>query len=315
MEPPVENPASLFRDAQVQAAFEKDGYVILDLLSSEQVAGLREFAERLDRDGVSRRGFRVSMDLADPQRVREASAEIQRVAGAALTAHVHDHQSFVASFVVKDPHEASLVPPHQDWAFVDETRFTSATVWTALVDMDRENGGLGVIPGSHKVLDAPRASPSPQCPSLIAPHIFALYPYLQIQPLRAGQAIAWDHRMVHGSPPNRSGRTRIAAGIGVARREAPLVHHFLAPGASPATLETYSVDPEFFHRYGNASLGRLYDAGKRPDAPLLTRAPHVPPRFETADLLARLMKHPAVRMQAALAETTARDFGALRQPS
>ena len=225
---PPEPQDTLFRDERVQARFERDGYVILDLLSPDQVSGLLDFAHRLDEKGVPRRGFRVSMDLPDQGLVRAASDEIQRVAGGALGSHVHAHQSFVASFVVKDAHEASLVPPHQDWSFVDETRFTSATVWTSLVDMNAENGGLGVIPGSHRVLDYLRASPSPQCPSLISPHLFALYPYLQVKTLRAGQAIAWDHRLVHGSPPNRSGKPRVAAGIGIARREAPLLHHYLA---------------------------------------------------------------------------------------
>jgi hypothetical protein len=306
---------TLFRDDRVQALFERDGYVILDLLSADEVSGLLDFAQRLDEKGVPRRGFRVSMDLQDQDLVRAASAEIQRVAGQALGSHVHDHQSFVASFVVKDAHEASLVPPHQDWAFVDETRFTSATVWTALVDMHAENGGLGVIPGSHRVLDYLRASPSPQCPSLISPHLLALYPYLQVKTLRAGQAIAWDHRLVHGSPPNRSLKPRIAAGIGIARREAPLLHHYLAPGEPPRSVETYAVDPGFFHRYGNAALSRLFDQGDRPEAPLIGSADHQPPVFCTDALLERLYEHPEVRLDPALAASAPRDFAALRRPS
>jgi len=313
--PPSEHTTTLFRDSRTQAEFERDGFVILDLLSEIEVGELLRFAQRLDEKGVPRRGFRVSMDLADPDLVRAASAEIQRVAGAALSKHVHDHQSFVASFVVKDAHEASLVPPHQDWAFVDEAKFTSATVWTALVDMNLSNGALGVIPGSHRVLDYLRASPSPQCPSLIAPHLFALYPYLQVKTLRAGQAIAWDHRLVHGSPPNRSGQPRIAAGIGIARREAPLLHHYLTPGGAAPQVETYSVDGEFFHRYGNAALGRLYDQGERPEAPLLAVAPHMPPVFSTEALLERLRENADISLDPALAESAPRDFAALRRPS
>lgn len=304
----------LFRDPATQARFESDGYVILDVLSPDEIRGLLDFAIQLDAKGVARRGFRVSMDLPDQDLVRSASAEIQRVIGTALSSQVCDHQGFVASFVVKDATEASLVPPHQDWSFVDESQFTSATVWTALVDVGLDNGGLAVIPGSHKVLDYLRASPSPQCPSTISPHLFALYPYLQVQTLRAGQAIAWDHRLVHGSPPNRSGKTRIAAGLGIARKETPLLHHYLAPGETKE-IETYTVDPDFFHRYGNAALGRLFDRGERPEAPLLRKAPHQPALFRAEDLVARLREHPGARLNAALQESAPRDFAGLRMPS
>src|SRR5262245_39076862 len=202
--------------------------------------------------------------------------ELIKVAGGALRPAMYDCQLVTASFVVKEAHPRGVVPPHQDWTFVDETRFRSATVWVPLVDIDVDNGALGAIHGSHRFFPTQvRSSPSPQCKSLLSDHLWSIFPYLDVRPLRAGQAFIFDNATIHGSPPNVTPRPRIAAGIGVTRAEAGLRHTYLLPGTNPAEIETYSVEREFFTRYGNDALSKLFEKGSHPEAKPIERRPYV----------------------------------------
>src|SRR5262245_22286168 len=245
----------LFLDPKLQEDFNREGFVTLPLLGEAQVNRLLEFYRSHDRKGSSTAPFHYSVDLPDSEYVRLVMDELIEVIGAALRPALYDCQIVTASFVVKEAHPRGIVPPHQDWTFVDETRFRSATVWVPLVDVDFDNGALGAIHGSHRFFpEQVRSSPSPQCKSLLSDHLWSIFPYLDVRPLRAGQAFIFDNATIHGSPPNVTPRPRIAAGIGVTRAEAGLRHTYLLPGTNPAEIETYSVEREFFTRYGNDAL-------------------------------------------------------------
>jgi ectoine hydroxylase-related dioxygenase (phytanoyl-CoA dioxygenase family) len=78
--------------------------------------------------------------------------------------------------VVKEKNPVSVVPPHQDWSFTDEDQgFISATVWTALVDTDMNNGAMGVIVGSHKFFNHHRASPAPEFKAPFDGYMFSVF--------------------------------------------------------------------------------------------------------------------------------------------
>jgi ectoine hydroxylase-related dioxygenase (phytanoyl-CoA dioxygenase family) len=81
--------------------------------------------------------------------------------------HMYDAQVFTASYVVKEPNPLSVVPVHQDWSFVDdEGEYCSTTCWIPLMDVNEENGALGIVTGSNNYYDVIRASPSPQTPHM-----------------------------------------------------------------------------------------------------------------------------------------------------
>jgi ectoine hydroxylase-related dioxygenase (phytanoyl-CoA dioxygenase family) len=92
---------------------------------------------------------------------------------------------------------------HQDWTFVDEPEFTSATVWCPLVDVDESNGTLVLYRGSH--LLGPSWRGSPRLPSRFDGQEDEIRS-AHGTPVRcrAGQAVVYDHRVVHWSGPNRS---------------------------------------------------------------------------------------------------------------
>jgi len=266
----------LFLDPELQAEFDREGFVILPLLGTAEVERLLEFYHSQDRGDARTPPFHYSMDHPNSEYVRRVMHELIEVVGGALRPAMYDCQVVTASFVVKEAHPQGIVPPHQDWTFVDETRFRSATVWVPLVDVDFDNGALGAIHGSHLFFPGQlRSSPSPQCKSLLSDHLWSIFPYLDVHPLRAGQAFIFDNATIHGSPPNVTSKPRIAAGIGVTRAEAGLQHTYLLPGTNPPQIETYSVEREFFTRYGNDALSKLFEKGNHPDVTPIERQPYM----------------------------------------
>lgn len=216
-----------FLDPAAQAEFEERGFVVVDLLDQPGVDRIRRRFDELDHvwqeayDWVD--GFDTSIydDRAEYRaRVLEA---IEAEVAPAMAAVLDDHRIMFANFVVKHP-GSNAVPPHVDWTFVDEDRFSSVTIWCPLVDTTAENGTLGLVAGSHRRIDFLRAANIPsfeRCEDAVAD-----IEDRPLIPLRAGQAIILDNRAVHFSPPNTSPDLRVAIGCVAGPTEAPLRHYW-----------------------------------------------------------------------------------------
>lgn len=255
---------SLFKNSELQAKFESDGFVKLSLLEQSEVDHLLSYYKSCDFDNKIEEGFHISLDNLNQNLVTEVGEEIKKVL-VPKTVDIFDRgQVFTASYVIKEPGLQNIVPPHQDWSFVDESEFCSVTVWTPLVDVTQDNGALGVIKGSHKLFNHHRSSPSPQSKSSLADHIFTLFPFVEIVEMKAGETLIFNNKLIHASPPNLSKEPRIAVGIGITQEEAKLRHYYHIPNSEPAQLEVYEVEKEFYTWYNNARLSGLYDKGENP---------------------------------------------------
>ena len=233
-----------FSDPELQAAFALNGYVKVPLISSDEVAQLATTWEKLSKQRGP--GFHASMYSDDRTFKADTDAAVRAVLAPALERWLEDHVAFVGNFVVKGPGPESEVGPHQDWTFVDESKYCTMTVWCPLTDTDDHNGTLRVVPGSHRWVQNPRGTPIDTFP----------FPFEGLrEPLRerdsvpiavqAGEAIIADHRLVHGSQPNLGDGVRIVAACGAAPAEAQLRHmYFVDDGVA----DVYAADdPEFFN--------------------------------------------------------------------
>jgi len=250
----------IFKNDELQKQFEENGFVKLPMLEKEEVETLRNYYLNQEFDNKVEAGFHISLDNQNEELVKEVGARIKEVLAPKTSGLLDDCQIFTASYVIKEPGLQNIVPPHQDWTFVDENEFCSATVWTALVDVNEQNGALGVIPGSHKIFNHKRSSPSPQSKSPLADHIFTLFPFVEVIDMKAGESLIFDNRLIHASPPNLSDQARIAVGIGITQSEAKLKHFYQNP--SSGKLEEYDVDQSFYTWFNNKRLSDLFDAGE-----------------------------------------------------
>ena len=152
----------LFKNTEHQAFFEKNGYIKLPALNTQQVNELRDYYFNSGIKKTTDYGFYVGMDHENKQLVDEMMQKIESVAMASVSNYLAPYQLITASYVIKDTNNKGVVPPHQDWTFVeDETQHCSVTCWIPLVDTTMENGCLGVIKGSQKFFNNVRPSPSP----------------------------------------------------------------------------------------------------------------------------------------------------------
>ncbi|MCB9191214.1 MAG: phytanoyl-CoA dioxygenase family protein [Flavobacteriales bacterium] len=252
----------LFKDPELQEHFEKNGFVKIPALEQEQVDQLITLHKELNLKDEKGYGFHVGMDNADKALVTNMVNRIKEVAMPKVEGNLTGAQVFTASFVIKEPNPQGVVPPHQDWSFVeDEKKHCSVTCWIPLQDVNMDNGCIGVIRGSNRFFSNVRPSPSPQVETPLKNHMYTIFPYLELLEMKAGEALIFDNRTFHASPPNTTDSARLAVGLGFTQAEAEIRHYYLKPGTDD-TLLKYKIDPEFFLKYDNLGLSKMYDAGK-----------------------------------------------------
>jgi len=115
------------------------------------------------------------------------------------------HQQFVTK-LPDGTTQHSDIPMHQDNGYGRLDPMTDVTVWMPLVDTGPDNGGLQIVPGSHRL-------------GLLEHGASAVNPVLleTVQPqetvslaLAAGEAVAFTGLTLHGSGPNHSPHERPA---------------------------------------------------------------------------------------------------------
>lgn len=278
----------IFKSKEHQEFFEKEGYLCLPLLNAEEVNELKDFYQSLGIKDEKDYGFIVSMDDLSPDQSRKVREKIWSTILPKFDQYLENYKPFVASYVSKESNPKGVVPAHQDWSFVDkeDEGFCSITCWTALVDTHLDNGCMGVIKGSHKLMQNHRPSPSPQTPVPLGEHMFSIFPYLTTLEMKAGEVLFFDNRTFHASPPNTTNEIRLAAGVGITQKDAQLVHYHLKPDGNKDTLQKFKIDEEFFLKYTNASLAKMYDNGETiEDYELLEEVPYTYDQFSSEELV------------------------------
>jgi hypothetical protein len=232
-----------FQDAELQATLERDGYAVVQMLDDDEVAALRDAYFGLgDAPGDPHMACHSSFHSYD----RTYKNNVNTIVRNALDPHlerVFDRQrALPCNFIMKWPGGMGGFGLHQDLALVDEREHRSVEVWVALEDTNEENGQLWMVPGSHTWL-----------PTLRGIHAFD-FPFHKVGrriierharpvPVKAGQAVVFNHAIVHFSFPNKSDKPRLAAITDLIPEEAPHLHYF---GDGNGNVEAFEIDDSFW---------------------------------------------------------------------
>ncbi|MGB6295605.1 MAG: UbiA family prenyltransferase, partial [Rivularia sp. (in: cyanobacteria)] len=238
---------------QMQQELEEYGYVVLDnFLSEAEVQELRDF-DRVHPlpDDMASSDASITCLTSDLSYRQKLGGQFKKIVTPKL-AKLIPHYRFVFSlwFRKKPNSKNNSIILHQDPSFTDELQYLSLGIWCSLNDVDIETSCLYVVKGSHKLNSHRR--------SYFISHGFPYDQtvlscmednYLTPIPLKAGQAILFDKRLFHGSPPNVSNIERVAATcFSLLPQDAPLYFYY-RESKKADQFEIYEVEDDFYNNY------------------------------------------------------------------
>ena len=194
----------VFADKKLNDEFNKYGYVVVKLLAGEEVGQLINFY--LSNPNPVKSAFHTTHFATD----KDYKQKVHQAISAALAPPVKhllpNYAAAFANFMVKEPGGNNPMPLHADWTYVDESQAVSIAIWMPLVDTTPENGQLGVIPFSQNLSHHIRG---PRILQWEFPFNEKLINTMgKLLPVKAGEAVIYNHRLLHFSPPNNSGQVR-----------------------------------------------------------------------------------------------------------
>lgn len=258
----------IFQDTRLQEAFDRLGYVVVPGISEMQLQQMVKGYQQLPDANPT--DFESTMNSPSPRHKQQVHELIAPVAAEIAGRYLHNYQPVIGNFVVKQPSPHSAVPPHQDWTMCDEHQYAGVNIWTALTDMSEANGGIYILPGSHRLPFCVRGN---FIPAAFDSGLFPDHQCLTPVFLKAGESLIYDLRCIHCSPPNRSDAVRMAAGCACIPAEAEPLHFFLDTAAEKLTAYRASADFYFHYAYG---VNRVPEGAVK----ISETAAYLPVRFE-----------------------------------
>jgi phytanoyl-CoA hydroxylase len=196
--------------------FREQGFTVVPLVDPERLEALRErMSELIPPDSGP---FFTLYKHDTPELRRTIDAAVRKELQPFADSIMCNHRFYVGSLWVKSPGEGSPIDAHQDWSFVDETRHVSGALWFPLEATDESNGGLSVVPGSHR-LDLPyRGTP----PTSIEQY---LHGFVNVT-TKPGEAVIFHNALIHSSSENQSDHLRIVMALGFVSETADFLYFF-----------------------------------------------------------------------------------------
>jgi hypothetical protein len=227
-----------------------DGFAIVALLDPDELARIRRDVRDLgfgadDGTGfpVPRSRMRISISQGDAEtsaRIFDALAPLLREA----TCRILREYALLRIGIFDKLPRGAAIEPHQHATIVDESKYRSLTMWVPLGDTTVEMGTLHVVPASHDLTHDLRPKNHVRdrfarvSRKVVARHSTPVA-------LGAGEAVVFDDRLIHWSPPNRSSRIRTALQLELVPEEAELVMYYQAGALD---LAKYAVERSEYRR-------------------------------------------------------------------
>ena len=236
----------VFRDQAMQDEFEKNGFVIVDFYTPEEIEEVKELYHKLHPKDEE--GFFPSTWSKDKNYRETADIELQRIGERRFNELLQDFQVINGSFIVKSPGQDSYLHVHQDMTLVDEAVFTGINIWTTTVDLTEKNGVLYALEGSHRFFPTYRGHTLRGFYDGIQEEI---KDYMTPYYLKAGQAMIFDQSIIHFSPPNESDEIRIVSNVYFTHKDARFVicYHDKENPEWKNKVELFEQDSTFMTHY------------------------------------------------------------------
>lgn len=251
----------LFRNDALQRAFQRDGYVVFNLLSETDLREAKRLYSNFRQQYPAPPDVPVysSCDTFDADLIRQLDHDLRLLVEPQLDRVLKSYDYLMSSFLTKEPGENNETPYHQDPTLIErgDSSKVSAGLWTPLDDTDIQRGCLRVIPGSHRLGEI--LVVTPDFPTLFRDFRHKLDSFAQPIIMRAGQGVIFDNKLIHGAYPNRSDNSRTALVSAIKSEHCEWYYYYLPQDEEGAMVEKYVMTHEGYvnHRKGMRPKGTL----------------------------------------------------------
>jgi hypothetical protein len=234
-----------FKDISKQEEFELHGFTVIDLLNSNEVDKLKEYYFKNKEKHITvKEKMHSTCDTNNLDLIKQTDAFVESVVLGKVRNHIKSFSPLFASVLVKENGEGSETGFHQDPTLVDnDSNYVSANVWIALQDTNTKNGNLCVIKKSHK-LTSKMLVVTPKYPTIYEKFREKLSGYSTELPIKAGQAIVLDNKLIHGATANFSDTERLAVIYAIKSEKSPWCFYYNESESNQ--IEKFHLDKEAF---------------------------------------------------------------------
>jgi hypothetical protein len=233
------SPGCLFINPSLKSSFVRQGYCVIRDIVAPQIDFLSRIATGLNFQPDR---FIYSLMEKEAEYNQALHHGIAQVILPIISDLFQPFRLLSASFLIKPAGLQEELILHQDWTFTFEDRFMPMTMWIPLVDVGEQNGGLFVLPRSHRILENFR---SLSYGSAQLSRTNKIQPYVQPIHANKGDVIFFHPALFHGSYSNPSSHHRIVLAATLLPLDAPYIH-VRKLNNQQASVE-YLRDTAFFH--------------------------------------------------------------------
>lgn len=238
-----------FKDADLQREFWEKGFVKIKLFSETEIEEFKSFYNAQhpnNRFNTQEKNVKYHFTFLDTNKEYKnrvfdfISSKVQPK----LDEVLDNYEPLVINFVQKEP-GLGEVPVHQNWNFVDETKYVSVSVWCPLVDVEEVNGTIEVVEATHRLFRDVLRSPS--IPWFFKGYErFIIEKYCRPVSVKAGEVLIFDDSIIHYSKPNRGTYNRLVIQVIAKPKEAQAKHYYMNKKLFGYDMEEMDVDKDFF---------------------------------------------------------------------
>lgn len=234
----METKHKILKDEILDQQLLDEGYVIIPFLNETEIQELKQFYQE---QGIAKpKGLYATAHVDDANFRSRINDYIKKKNVRAMNEHFDNCIQLGGTYIVKGPGEEGELMPHQDWNIVDEDEgHRSFNIWTTLVDTNKNNGAILVLEKSHNKLRTFRGANIPCAFHQIYDQV---WPKMKMLPMKAGEALVYDHRLLHASHHNKTDELRLATVYGIISKSAQMKYYY----KNNNQIEEYNCVPEFY---------------------------------------------------------------------
>ncbi len=239
----------VFKDNEQQNKFWDKGYLKLTLFTPEEIEELKAFYYSQNPDSrfnTQEKNVKYHFTFLDTNKEYKHKVFdfISQKIQPKLDEILNGYEPIIINFVQKEP-GLGEIPVHQNWNFVDETKYATVSVWCPLVDVAEINGTIEVVEGTHKLFRNVLRSPSiPWFFTGYEKHI--IQDYCKPVEVKAGEVLIFDDSIIHYSKPNNGTYNRLVIQVIAKPKEAPTKHYYMKKKFLGYEIEEMDVNKDFF---------------------------------------------------------------------